>query len=92
MKTSKFTDSQIMSILKQAESGTPVAALCREHDMSNATFYKWRAKYGGMDTSLMARLRELEAEKYRPKPQSVFSSVSSMSCCAMSALSSLCLD
>ncbi len=48
MKTSKFTDSQIMSILKQAESGTPVATLCREHGMSNATFYKWRAKYGGM--------------------------------------------
>ncbi len=67
MKTSKFTDSQIMSILKQAESGTPVAALCREHDMSNATFYKWRAKYGGMDTSLMARLRELEAENTRLK-------------------------
>lgn len=42
MKTSKFTDSQIMSILKQAESGTPVATLCREHGMSNATFYKWR--------------------------------------------------
>jgi putative transposase len=53
MKTSKFTDSQIMSILKQAESA-PVATLCREHGMSNATFYKWRAKYGGMDTSLMA--------------------------------------
>ena len=53
-----------MSILKQAESGTPVAALCREHGMSNATFYKWRAKYGGMDTSLMARLRELE-RKYQ---------------------------
>ncbi len=67
MKTSKFTDSQIMSILKQAESGTPVAALCREHGMSNATFYKWRAKYGGMDTSLMAQLRELEAEKYQTK-------------------------
>ena len=67
MKTSKFTDSQIMSILKQAESGTPVAALCRKHGMSNATFYKWRAKYGGMDTSLMARLRELEAENTRLK-------------------------
>ncbi len=65
MKTSKFTDSQIMSILKQAESGTPVATLCREHGMSNATFYKWRAKYGGMDTSLMARLKELEAENTR---------------------------
>ena len=67
MKTSKFTDSQIMSILKQAESGTPVAALCREHGMSNATFYKWRAKYGGMDTSLMARLKELESENSRLK-------------------------
>ena len=67
MKTSKFTDSQIMSILKQAESGTPVAALCREHGMSNATFYKWRAKYGGMDISLMARLKELEAENTRLK-------------------------
>ncbi len=67
MKTSKFTDSQIMSILKQAESSTPVAALCREHGMSNATFYKWRAKYGGMDTSLMARLKELETENTRLK-------------------------
>ena len=65
MKTSKFTNSQIMSILKQAESGTPIAALCREHSMSNATFYKWRAKYGCMDTSLMARLKELETENTR---------------------------
>ena len=67
MKTSRFADSQILSILKQAESGTPVAALCREHGMSNATFYKWRAKYGGMDTSLMAKLKELEAENTRLK-------------------------
>jgi putative transposase len=67
MKTSKFIDSQIMSILKQAESGTPVATLCREHGMSNTTFYKWRAKYGGMDTSLMARLKELETENTRLK-------------------------
>lgn len=67
MKTSKFTDSQIMSILKQAESSTPVVALCREHGMSNATFYKWRAKYGGMDTSLMAQMKELEAENTRLK-------------------------
>ncbi|MCG9723317.1 transposase, partial [Shewanella sp. Isolate7] len=59
MKTSKFTDSQIMSILKQAEAGAPVTELCREHGMSSATFYKWRAKFGGMDASLMARLREL---------------------------------
>ena len=67
MKTSKFTDSQIMSILKQAESGTPVATLCREHGMSNATFYKWRAKYGGMDASLITRLKVLEAENAKLK-------------------------
>lgn len=67
MKTSKFTGSQIMSILKQAESGTPVATLCREHGMSNATFYKWRAKYGGMDASLITRLKELEAENAKLK-------------------------
>ena len=67
MKTSKFTDSQIMSILKQAESGTPVATLCREHGMSNATFYKWRAKYGGMGASLITRLKELEAENAKLK-------------------------
>lgn len=50
MKQSRFTDSQIMAILKQAETGTPVPQLCREHSMSSASFYKWRAKYGGMDT------------------------------------------
>ena len=67
MKTSKFTDSQIMAILKQAEAGAPVPELCREHGMSSATFYKWRAKFGGMDASLMARLKELEAENARLK-------------------------
>jgi len=67
MKTSKFTDSQIMAILKQAEAGAPVPELCREHGMSAATFYKWRAKFGGMDASLMARLRELEIENARLK-------------------------
>lgn len=67
MRTSKFTDSQILSILKQAESGTLVVTLCREHGMSNATFYKWRAKYGGMDASIMARLKELEAENAKLK-------------------------
>ena len=67
MKTSKFTDSQIMTILKQAEAGSPVSELCREHGMSSATFYKWRAKFGGMDASLMARLKELEAENARLK-------------------------
>ncbi len=67
MKKSKYTDSQIMAILKQAEAGTPVPELCREHGMSSATFYKWRSKYGGMDASLMARLKELEDENRRLK-------------------------
>lgn len=67
MKKSKFSDSQIMAILKQSESGIPVPELCREHGMSSATFYKWRAKYGGMDTSLMARMKELEEENRRLK-------------------------
>jgi putative transposase len=67
MKTSKFTDGQILSILKQSDAGTPVAELCREHGMSSATFYKWKAKYGGMDASMMARLKELEAENMRLK-------------------------
>lgn len=67
MKKSRFTDSQIMAIIKQAESGTPVPELCREHGMSTATFYMWRAKYGGMDASLMARMKELEEENRRLK-------------------------
>ena len=56
-----------MAILKQAEAGTPVPELCREHGMSNATFYKWRSKYGGMDASMVARLKELEIENRRLK-------------------------
>ena len=67
MKTSRFSDSQIIAILKQAEVGSPVPELCREHGISSATFYKWRAKFGGMDASLMARLRELEEENRRLK-------------------------
>ena len=49
MKTSRYTEPQILSILRQAEGGVPVAELCREHGMSNASFYKWRARHGGMD-------------------------------------------
>ncbi|VAW75306.1 Transposase, IS3/IS911 family, partial [hydrothermal vent metagenome] len=60
-------DSQILAILKQAESGTLVPALCREHGMSNASFYKWRAKFGGMDASMMKRVKELEDENRRLK-------------------------
>ena len=67
MKKSRYTDSQILSILKQNESGISVPDLCREHGMSNATFYKWRSKYGGMDTSLMKRMKELEDENARLK-------------------------
>ena len=67
MKKSRYSDSQILSILKQAEAGTPVQALCREHGMSSATFYKWRGKYGGMDASLMKRMKELKDENRRLK-------------------------
>jgi putative transposase len=67
MKKSRFTDNQILDILKQAENGVPVTELCRQHGMSSATFYKWRSKFGGMDASLMARMRELEQENARLK-------------------------
>ena len=67
MKTSRYSDSQILAILKQAEAGTPVPTLCREHGMSSAAIYKWRAKYGGMDASLMKRIKELEDENRRLK-------------------------
>lgn len=67
MKKTTFTDAQIISILKQAEQGIPVAELCREHGIGNSTFYKWRAKYGGMDASLMARMKALEEENRQLK-------------------------
>ena len=62
MKNSRYSDSQIIAILNQAEAGTPFPDLCREHGMSSASFYKWRTKYGGMDASLMTRMKELGAE------------------------------
>jgi len=65
MKKSRFTDSQIMDALKRVESGLSVPDLCRELGISTATFYKWRSKYGGMDVSLIARMKELEAENAR---------------------------
>ena len=67
MKKSRFTDSQIMSVLKQLEAGVTVAELSREHNVSTATLYQWRAKYGGMDASMIKRLKELEAENVRLK-------------------------
>ncbi len=63
----RFTEEQIIAALKQAEVGTPVPELCREHGISSATFYKWQAKYGGLDVSLIARMKELEAENARLK-------------------------
>ena len=67
MRKSKFSDSQIMAILKQNEQGVSVQDLCREHGMSSAQFYNWRSKFGGMDSSMMKRLKELEAENKRLK-------------------------
>ena len=67
MKKSRYSDNQILSILKQAEGEIPVSELCREHGMSTATFYKWRSKYGGMDASLMRRMKELESENRQLK-------------------------
>lgn len=67
MKSSPYSDSQIMAILKQADEGIPVPELCREHGMSSARFYKWRAKYGGMEASMVSRLKELDVENRRLK-------------------------
>lgn len=67
MKKSRFSDSQILAILKQHEARVPVAELSREHNVSTALIYQWRAKFGGMDASMMKRLKELEAENARLK-------------------------
>lgn len=62
MKKSKFTESQIIGILKSQESGRSVADICREHGISQPTFYQWRSKYSGMDVAQLKRLKEMEAE------------------------------
>ena len=67
MRKSLYTDSQIMAIIKQNQQGVAVGELCREYGMSSAQFYKWRAKFGGMDMSMVKRLKELEAENQRLK-------------------------
>lgn len=67
MKKSKFTESQIIGILKQYEAGVKVSDLCREHGFSQATFYNWKSKYSGLDKSKLKRLKELEAELSRYK-------------------------
>ena len=67
MKKSRFTETQIMAVLRQAVGGMPVPDLCREHGISTASFYKWRAKYGGMDASMMSQMKALEDENRRLK-------------------------
>jgi putative transposase len=67
MKTSRFSEHQIIGMLKQAEAGLKVADICREQGVSQATFYKWKAKYGGMESSDVKRLRALEEENRRLK-------------------------
>jgi putative transposase len=67
MKRSRFTEEQIIGILKEHEAGVPVAELCRKHGVSNASLYKWKAKYGGMDVSEARKLKALEDENARLK-------------------------
>jgi putative transposase len=67
MRKSRFTETQIVSILKEAESGRKIEDLCREHGISNATYYQWKSKYGGMEASDLKRMKELEAENSKLK-------------------------
>jgi putative transposase len=67
MKQSRYTEPQILAILRQADGGVPVSHLCREHGMSSASFYKWRAKYGGMDASMISQMKTVEDENRRLK-------------------------
>jgi putative transposase len=67
MRKSRFTEAQIMGILRQVESGLALADVCREHAISSATFYKWRSKYGGMDASMIADMKVMEDENRRLK-------------------------
>jgi putative transposase len=67
MRKSRFTETQIMGVLRQVEGGMVLADVCREHAISSATFYKWRSKYGGMDASMIADMKVMEDENRRLK-------------------------
>lgn len=67
MKRSKFSERQVVAILKEGEAGRPVVEICREHGISNGTYYAWKSKYGGMDASELKRMRQLEEENGRLK-------------------------
>lgn len=67
MKKTRFTETQIVSILKQQEAGLAVKEICREHGISEATFYNWKSKYGGMEASDVRRLKDLEEENAQLK-------------------------
>lgn len=67
MKRSRFSETQVVAILKEGEAGRSVAEICREHGISNATYYQWKSKYGGLEASDLKRMRELEDENNRLK-------------------------
>ena len=67
MKKSRYSESQIIQIINEGESGVPITDICREHGISRSAYYKWKAKYGGMDVNELKHLRELETENCRLK-------------------------